>query len=169
MPILDLSDAQEFGETQWVPLPEGTYTAVIDEVTMTETKGTNPDAKLPAGTPVINVRFKVNEDEIPGDDMLPEPDSEDVTPRFSRTVYKGYVIAPKKYANKQALDNILYGFLKSIGYDAEEVKSGKFSLDPEDMAGRSCKLNLTVQNFQGKMQNNVRFVSEADSSSSLVV
>lgn len=172
MPTLDLSGAKDRGEADWIALPEGNYRATIDSAEMGATKG-GEGAKLPEGTPSINVRFRVDDEDMPDDSLLPDAHEDEngneVTPMWSRTVYKGFVIAPKKYEKKQDLDNILYGFLKAVGFDVEEIKSGKFNLEMDDLPGRGCVLNITQREYKGKMQNNIRYINEIDSTESSMV
>jgi hypothetical protein len=139
---LDLSGATE---SSFEAIPSGTYRATVKEVTMKQTKG-GPEAKLPAGTPMLNVQFRIADGEYE-----------------NRRMFRSYVIAPdkikgKKNENKSVTDGILYGFLKAVGYDPDEVKSGNFQLDVNDMAGRACRIKVGQRTYQDEIQNEVKDV-----------
>ena len=63
--------------------------------------------------------------------------------------------------NKAVTDGILYGFLKSIGYDPDEVKSGDFELDLDDMKGRSLRVKVGQREYEGDIQNEVKGTKDA--------
>jgi hypothetical protein len=139
---LDLSGAQE---SSFEAIPSGTYRATVYEVTQKFTKG-GPEAALPAGTPMLNVQFRIADGDYE-----------------NRRLFRSYVIAPekikgKKYENKSVTDGILYGFLKAIGYDPDDIKSGAFQLDFADMAGRACRVKVGQRVYQGETQNEVKDV-----------
>jgi hypothetical protein len=162
--LLDLSHADD--SAKFNPLPEGTYSAHIVEATMQESKGTG---KLPEGTPQIKVRFEVDADDIPE----AEKDEKGKTIPYSKSVFSYYAITPKDYANKETMDNILYGFLKAVGYDIDDLKSGKFKFEPEDLAGRKCQLVLSVRDYtsndgETRQSNNVRYVKAPGAGAALI-
>lgn len=150
---LDLSGASE---SNFDVIPSGTYDAVVFDVQQKATKG-GPTAKLPAGTPMLSVQFK-----LVGGDV------------DNRRVFTNYVIAPEKIKdaetgrtvkneNKGTSDGILYGFLKALGYDPDAIKSGQFALDFDDMKGRECRVKVGQREYQGEMQNEVKGVKPAGS------
>jgi hypothetical protein len=118
---------------------------------MKETKG-GPDAKLPAGTPMLNVQFRISEGE-----------------HENRRVFRSYVIAPAKIKdpetgrnvnneNKKVTDGILYGFLKAVGFDPDELKSGDFNLDFDELSGRPVRVKVGTREWNGQTQNDVKDV-----------
>lgn len=143
---LDLSGATE---SSFEAIPSATYRATVFEATMKATKG-GPEAKLPAGTPMLNIQFRINDGEFE-----------------NRRLFRSYVIAPAKIKkdgksvnneNKGVTDGILYGFLKAIGYDPDAIKSGDFQLDLNDMAGRPCRVKVGQREYKGETQNDVKDV-----------
>lgn len=158
---LDLSGADTAG---FEALPAGTYNAVVEEAEMEETQG-GENAKLPAGTPMIAVTFKVTDDE----EVTVERDGQKKT--FStkdRRAWRRYIIAPAKvngkaYEHKAKMDGILVRFLTGIGYNAEEVTSGDFNLDVEDFTGRECRIVLGIREYEGNLQNEVKGVKPVGS------
>src|ERR1051325_3030194 len=109
------------------PIDSGTYNATVFNVELKETKG-GEDAKLPAGTPMWNVQFRISQE-----------------PYENRRVFRQFVIAPavvdgKPYEHKAKMDGILVRFLMAIGYSQDEITSGDFNPSFEDMAGRECRV-----------------------------
>jgi len=130
-PLLDLSDADLSG---FEALPADTYNAEVYEVDMGETKG-GDNAKLPKGTPVMNVQFRITDEEFE-----------------NRRVFNGFIFAPaeidgKPYPNKKMMDGILARFFMAIGYSTEEVTSGDFEPDFEDMKGRPCRVVVSKYEY----------------------
>lgn len=131
--VLDLSQADAGG---FEALPAGTYDCTVFSAEMTATKG-NPGAKLPAGTPMIKVMFRVSEE-----------------PYKNRRLFTQYVIAPakidgQKNEKKSVSDGILASFLVAIGIPQEDVKSGKYVLDLPGMAGRACRVGVKKEQKYG--------------------
>jgi hypothetical protein len=143
MGLLNLSDADDSG---FDALPAGSYDAEVYEVTMKETKGSD-GAKLPAGTPMLNVQFRITDEEYE-----------------NRRVFRTYIIAPekignKKYEHKAKMDGMLVRFFLAIGYTPDEVKDeGGFDPDFEDMKGRACRVVLGQKEYNGEIQNEVKGV-----------
>lgn len=105
-------------------VPSGVYPAAVFEVTIKETKG-GENAKLPAGTPMWNVQFRI-------------PDDHEYE---NRRFFRSYVIAPSEIngqpnKNKAKTDGMIARFLIDIGYTEAEITSGKFKPDFDDMQGR---------------------------------
>jgi hypothetical protein len=153
-PLLDLSNAKE---SSFEAIDSGVYPAEVFEVKMTETKGateSNPDAALPKGTPMLNVQFR-----IVGDAGTSTESEESAV--YNRRVFKTYIIAPekvggKKYEHKEMMDGQLLKFFKDIGYTEEEVKSGNFDPDFDDMKGRSCRVTVGQRTYNNEVQNEVK-------------
>lgn len=141
MSTLDLTGADTKG---FDAIPSGTYACTVFEAQMQETKG-GPEAKLPAGTPKINVQFRISEGE-----------------HENRRLFNAYVIPPADYVNAAKLKGMLVNFLKAVGYDEKKIVSGKFNLDVEDLIGR--EVNVVVgqkpkyNGAEGEMDNEVRGV-----------
>src|SRR5438132_14033113 len=121
---LDLSGADTKG---FDPVPQGTYDAIIFDVTPIVTE--NPDGKLPLGTPGINVQFAI-----------------DGGPYDNRRVFNRYWMPPVEYDEEKRNKSLgmLARFLGAIGYDEADIKSGNFNLDVEDMKGRQCRVSVRV-------------------------
>jgi len=113
------------------PLPAGTYDATVYEVTMKQTKGSD-GAKLPAGTDMLNVQFKIDGGEYD-----------------NRRVFRSFIIAPekvdgKKYDKKPMFDGMLARFFMAIGFEESEVVSSEFEPEFDDLVGRECRVTLAV-------------------------
>jgi Protein of unknown function (DUF669) len=139
MGLLDLSGADTSG---FDAMPAGIYDAEVYEITMKETKG-GETSKLPAGTPMLNVQFRITDEEYE-----------------NRRQFKTYVIAPekiggKKYEHKAKMDGILARFFIAIGCDEEEVTSGQFEPDFEELKGNPCRITLKQREYNGELQNEV--------------
>lgn len=141
--VLDLSKADTSG---FDPMDSGVYDATIFEVTEKETKG-GPDAVLPAGTPMWNVQFRI------GNQVKPEYEN--------RRVFRQYVIAPDKKADgtkndKKAIsDGMLVKLLTDMGYSEADIKSGKFTPNFEDMAGKNIRVVVKkVRAYNTKPEDN---------------
>lgn len=110
-------------------IPAGTYDAVVYEVSMGETKGSEGSV-LPAGTPYLNVQFKVDGGEYD-----------------NRRVFRKFIIAPAKignkaYEHKGMMDGMLARFFMGIGYDESEVIADDFEPEMEDIQGRECRIQV---------------------------
>lgn len=167
MPLLDLSKADD--SFKFNPLPEGTYNATIVDAIMREVKA---GGKLPEGTPQIAVRFEIDEDEIPEPEVTKDENGNEVTTPYTKNVFSNYhIVLDKKYPTKSTMDNILYGFLKAVGYDVEELKSGKFNLEMDDLKGRKCQVHVTVSEPTERYpnpNNQVKYVKAAGEGAALI-
>ena len=113
-------------------VPAGTYDAIVYDVNMDETKGSD-GAKLPAGVPVLNVQFKID-----GGDY------------DNRRVFRRFIIAPekvggKKYEHKAMMDGMIAKFFLALGYEEDEVLSDSFEPDLEDLKGKECRIQVKVR------------------------
>lgn len=134
---LDLTTADTRG---FDPVPQGTYDAIVADVTPIVTE--NPDGKLPLGTPGINVQFAI-----------------DGGPYDNRRVFNRYWMPPADYDPEKRSRSLgmLARFLIAIGYPEEQVKSPSFSLDTEDMKGRECRVSVKVDTeYDNNKVTNVR-------------
>lgn len=135
-PLLNLADADLSG---FEAVLAGTYDAEIHEVTWKETKG---GGKLPKGTPMLNVQFKLD-----GED----PEGKSVK---NRRVFLSLIIPPEKINNKTyehagMMKGNLVRFLTAIGYEKSEVMSAEtpFDPDPDDMKGRKCRVVVSRREY----------------------
>lgn len=151
---LDLTGADTSG---FAPIDAGTYDAVVFKAEMQETKG-GPGSKLPAGTPKLNIQFKITEG---GEDGK----------FYNRRQFTSYTFPPADYDKDKAakMKGMLVRFLTAIGYDEKKVTGGKFNLDIEDLTGRECRIVVALkpkyQGAEGEMDNEVKGVKAAGSSS----
>lgn len=155
MPLLDLSKADTSG---FDALPSGTYDCEVVEVTMKETKG-GENAKLPKGTPMFNVQFKV----IGKDGEIGESYE-----HYNRRLFSTYVIAPdkvdgKKYEHKAKMDGMLVKFFTAIGYDEAEVTGGGFDPDLNDLKGRECRVTAKMKPKYNTAPEDKEFDNEVSS------
>lgn len=120
---LDLSTA----DTRGSAMPAGTYDAIVFEVTPVKIE--SDGGKLPIDTPGINVQYKVDGGEY---------DNRRAFQRFYFPAEDTDYDADKR----KKLLGMFARFLTAIGYGEEEVKSGSFQLDIEDMIGRECRITV---------------------------
>lgn len=168
MTLLDLSNAEDRGKFN--PLPEGTYNVSIKDAILGEVK---PGGKLPDGTPQIKIQFEVDPDDIPEDEVEVDDEGNEKVIPYTKSLFSYYhIVTDKSYPNKQVMDNILYGFLKAVGYDVEELKSGAFELDLDDMKGRNCQAVVEVRPYtrdgETIMTNGVKYVKAATEGAGLI-
>ncbi|HEY1248463.1 MAG TPA: DUF669 domain-containing protein [Nitrososphaera sp.] len=137
-PLLDLTDANTDG---FEPLPQGRYQAEIFEITMDETS--NPDGKVPKGTPLIKVQYKVTEE-----------------PYENRRLFQQFVVPPDTHEkSKRAwMLGMIANFFMAMGFDETEVKSANFDPDLEDCKGRAVTITVSQRPYEGEMQNVVKGV-----------
>lgn len=163
MPLLDLSQASD---TSFDPFSSGTYDAVVYEAKMDEIKNKDGNGKLPAGTPMIKVQFKITGG--PAGNEFPEDGVGDAKPfeagsgedykLFNRRVFRNYIIPPakldgKKYEHYEMMNGMLVRFLTSLGFTEEEVKAGDFDLNLEDLAGRECRVVVATKQYKPDPEN----------------
>jgi hypothetical protein len=150
-PLLNLADADTSG---FGAIPGGTYDAEIFAAKMEATKGpteNNPNPKLPKGTPMINVQFKIVGGPVPED--APADKQADYGEGYiyhNRRVFRTFVIPPekingKKYDNAARMKGILVRFLQAAGYSDEELGSEEFDLNVEDLASRPVSVVVAMK------------------------
>lgn len=164
MPVLDLSGADTSG---FDALPAGSYHCEVYKVEMQETKG-GPNAKLPAGTPRMNVQFRVL-------GKTGEAEQGEESPHYNRRLFNGYTFPPAKAADgskypadKAAkMKGMIARFFVALGYTEEEVVSNEFAPDFEEMPGRACIVTIKVKQkyngAEGELDNEVTGVKPAQS------
>lgn len=121
MGLLNLSDADLSG---FEPLEPGRYNAKVFEMTMDAVKNTSGEGKMPAGTPMVKIQFRLT----------------DEGPLNNRAVWVTYVIPPADYdAGKAAkMKGMLARTFIALGDSEEAVRDKKFEPDFEDYKGREC-------------------------------
>ena len=114
-------------------IPSGTYHCKVFKMEMKQTKGSEGSV-LPKGVPMINVQFAVE------DDTVTDPDGDEIKVK-NRRLFRQLIIAPAKvggkpYEHKKVMDRILGTFFKCVGYSEEEILSGDFDPDFDEIKGK---------------------------------
>lgn len=135
--VLNLAGATPSGGFD--PIPSARYQANVYEVEMIEVE--KADGKLPLGTPGISVQFAIDGGEYD-----------------NRRLWRRYYFPPDSYEKAATMRDMLAGFFVAIGYDSEEVTSGNFVVNPEDMAGRPCEITVSQRTYDGEIYNDVKAV-----------
>lgn len=119
---LNLADADLKGIEAVEP---GRYNAVIHEMKLDAVKNTDGTGKMPAGTPMIKVQFRI---------------TDDINGSTNRRVFSQYLIPPKDYDKEKAakIKGMTARFFIALGDKEEDVVSAKFDPDFEDYLGREC-------------------------------
>lgn len=127
---LDLSDADTRG---FVALDPGRYEAEVVEVKWDAVKNLSGRGKMPAGTPMLKVQFKVLNPIIDGE-----------TVEQDRRVFAQYINPPNDYDKKKAsvMKGMLVRFFTAIGEPEEKVVSNTYDPDFEDFQGRACVVTI---------------------------
>lgn len=150
MPLLNLADADTSG---FPVLPSGVYDAEVYEAKMVETQG-GPDAKLPEGTPQVNVQFK-----LIGKDGVPFEEGEE---GYNRRAFTRFTIPPENYDKAKAarMKGMLVRFLLNLGYEESEVIKDDFDLNLEELGGMPIKVVLGQKpkygGEEGELDNEVK-------------
>lgn len=151
---LNLSDADTRG---FDALDAGKYNAEVFEMSWDAVKNTDGQGKMPAGTPMLKVQFKILEPKIDGE--LVDQD---------RRQFTQFVIPPADYDKKKAatMKGIVARFFMALGFTEEQVKSPKFDPDFEDLKGRPCVITLSKYLYPddpetGEWRNQVKGVKAA--------
>ena len=128
MPALDLSGAEELS---FDAVPAGRYLCTIHEVTAGEIE--EQTGKLPEGTPWYNIQFRISEDQ----------DTEEKAALANRRLFNRYYVPDTGTYEKAAImQGMFVSFLKASGYSEEEIKSGDFDFDPEDLIGNEILVTV---------------------------
>jgi len=150
---LNLAGADLAG-TDFEPIPSGTYHCTVFKMEMKRTKG-GPNASLPKDTPMINVQLRVEQ----------EKDADGEMKVKNRRLFRQLIIAPAKvggkpYEHKKTMDRILGQFFKCVGFSEEEILSGDFNPDFDDIKGRDILVVVgqkqKYQAEEGVMDNEVK-------------
>jgi hypothetical protein len=135
---LNLAGADLAG-TDFEALPSATYHCSVVKLEMKKTKG-GPDATLPKGTPMINVQVKVVQETVE------DAEGNEVKCK-NRRFFRTLIIAPAKingkpYEHKKTMDRILGQFFKCVGFSEEEILSGDFNPDFDEIKGRDILVTV---------------------------
>jgi hypothetical protein len=117
---LNLQDADLKG---FEAVEAGRYNAEIFSITMDAVKNLSGTGKMPAGTPMVKVQFRLTDEGVE-----------------NRRVFSTYVIPPNDYDATKAskLKGMLARFFIALGDPEEKVMSSSFAPDFEDYIGRPC-------------------------------
>lgn len=121
-------------------IPANQYDAIVYEAKHVEVKE-GSEGSLPPGTPGIKLQFKID-----GGDY------------DNRRVFTNLWLAPDGHEKKQVMDNILAAALVAMGFDEQEVTSGKLKLEYEDFAGREVRISVGTKPYNGQIQNEVKAI-----------
>jgi hypothetical protein len=123
-------------------IPGGKYVVKITDYENKETRG-GPEAKLPAGTPMINYEFTVQSD-VKGDEQY-----------ANRKLWTNIILHQKVLFN-------LKGLLQAIGWTDEQL-SGDIDFEPEELVGAELIVGVSKREYpkdSGDFTNDIkRFVS----------
>lgn len=142
MPLLDLTEREDSSA-----VPAGRYHVLVVDAEERATKG-GPNAKMPEGTPIIWTQLRIEE-------PLFEPVDDEGKPvdTVGRMVFNQTVIPPKEidgepYKNYKMMNGIVFRTLLAYGYTKEELESGDFELDYEDLKGRHAIATVSRETYE---------------------
>jgi hypothetical protein len=115
--IVDLTDRDEsVGKGDYEAAPSGSYQCTVDD---TDWVYVQNDGSYPAGTPGLNVRFRVS---------LDEPERRGIKVA-NRCFFSTYWIPPADHENRKKANGALVNMLRAAGVTDEQINSKKFNLD----------------------------------------
>lgn len=122
---LDLSDAEL---QTFEALPAAKYNCTVFSAEWQEASG---QGKMPAGTPMLKVQFRIRDGEE----------------NSNRRFFTNYMLPGEGYDPAKAvkIKGIFVGFLDALGYDKKKVMSGKFNLDLEELVGKECVVTVSKE------------------------
>lgn len=128
MALLDLTEREDSA-----PVPAGRYRVSVADA---EERSTSGDGKLPEGTPMIWTRLRIEEPLFD-----PEDDEGNPVDTVGRSVFNQTVVPPKEidgqpYKNYKMMNGILFRTLLAFGYTKEDLESGDFELDADELKGK---------------------------------
>jgi hypothetical protein len=149
--MLDLSGAEEMN---FDAVPAGRYACTVYEITAGESEATET-SKLPDGTPFYNVQFRINDGEV-----------KDGVDYGNRRLFNRYYIPDDEYEKAKILKGMFVSFLKAVGYTEEDIMSGTFEFDPDEVigndllvtVGRVPKQDSAGNQIEGEWNNPVKSV-----------
>jgi hypothetical protein len=124
---LNLQDADLTG---FDAIDPGRYNAEIFQMSMDAVKNTSGTGKMPAGTPMIKIQFKITD-----------------PPVDNRRVFLTYVIPPADYdASKAAkMKGMIVRFFMAMGHSEEEVRNPNFDPQFDEYVGRPCVITVSKE------------------------
>jgi hypothetical protein len=156
---LNLGDANLKG---FDALEPGRYNAEVFEMTMDAVKNTSGTGKMPAGTPMIKVQFKLLSNSRGETDGI-----------NNRRAWATFVIPPEGYDERKAqnMKGMIARLFIALGTPEETVLSGSFDPDFEDfkavpcvvILGREPKKDMSGNIIEGEFNNPVKGVKLAGS------
>lgn len=149
---LNLSDADLTG---FDPINPGRYNAEIFEITMDAVKNTSGEGKMPAGTPMMKVQFKlINNDPIT---IVDDKGNEKEMDLDNRRVFTQFVIPPVEYDKAKAakMKGMIARFFIATGDDEEVVLNSEFDPDFADYQGRPVVVVLGKEPRRDRQGNTV--------------
>lgn len=104
----------------------GRYNCTIFAMTMDAVKNADGRGKMPAGTPMVKVQFRANEN---------NPDGLE-----NRRFFSQYILPPKDYDKEKAakMKGMFARFLMALGEKEEDIRAKGYDPDFEDFVGREC-------------------------------
>lgn len=154
---LDLSGADLSG---FEALDSGRYNAEVVEVNWDAVK--NPGGKTPIGTPILKVKVRVLEPRI-NDEVIDQ----------ERFAWAQYVKPPNDYdpKKKATMNGFIVRFFVGLGFTEEEIMSGNFDPDFDDLKGTATVVTLgkeakkdgTGEVIEGEFNNPIKGFKPAGS------
>jgi hypothetical protein len=149
-PTLNLTDYDT--QQSFEAMPPGKYYASIFDAEDRETQG-GENAKMPAGTPMIFCHFqitgKVGETEVVDEQYE----------YYNRRQFRNLVVPPEDYDPKKrkSMNGMIVALYQAAGYSLEEITSGDFTLDTEDLVEKQLVIQLSrrMNNMTKSLENSV--------------
>ncbi len=122
----------EWEEVSYEAVPTGKYWFEIMDAEERETAG-GEGAKLPKGTPMLWVHLRLTG--RVGEDSGPDEDSA----YYNKRVFSNMVVPPADYDPKKRkmMNGRLVNFFKAVGYTEEEITSGDWEPDYDELYERT--------------------------------
>lgn len=142
MGFLDLSDADTSG---FDPIPPQRYEA---EIYGYEHKESGETSKVP-GTPMLNIQFRVT---------APEEFE-------NRRVFRNYMMPGDDYpeADKaKKMKGMLVSLFEACGFTQEEIMSGTFEPDLDELVGKKVLISVKVRAAQKDSEGNELYPAQND-------
>ena len=156
---LNLADAELKG---FDAVDAGRYNAEVFAITMDAVKNASGEGKMPAGTPMIKVQFKLVSDASGNEEGI-----------NNRRVFASYVVPPKDYDPKKAamMKGMIARLFIALDDPEDKVVSKNFDPDFDDYVGRECVVILGKEQkkdsqgnlIEGEYNNPVKGVKLAGS------
>jgi hypothetical protein len=182
MPMLNLTERED---ASFDPLPAGRYLATVHDA---EERQTGGKGKLPEGTPMIWIQWKIDEPlfdypEIGSEETIQLGEDNEVTLKvrdyenayqFTQNVIPPEEINGEPYKNYKMMNGMIFRLLEALGYEQEQLESGDFELDYEDLKGRQAAITVSRYIYTDpdtddkSVRNNVKGVKAAPAQSGVL-